>query len=875
MPMRTRAPQGLVRFLVVFTLLAAAGGLPSEAAPEEPAPAAPAPVIQVRSHDRARALEHELVSALRRVEPASVTIVGRQPLAAARSAGRPAPLVMEGAGSGVLVRWNGTWVLTNAHVVAQTGTARSGRLEAITSDGKAHSIAVRASDRSVDLAIARFSGSPNGLQPVRVPTKPRLEAGTWVSSAGNPFLLSLEGRPAATVGVISAMRPARHGGYVRVPTVQHDAEINPGNSGGPLWSLGGELLGINGSIATRAMSGGVGPSYTGASFAVPVDAIRNFLTRTLGPDRESAPTTRAAPSALTDLEAEYRRAIQRVIPSAAVCVPYGVTGRRAGFSSGVVVHPSGLVLSDGDAGLVWQREYADGKPRVGRTWRTDVSVRIWHPPSRLWRTYRGRVVYRDRDVDTSLVQLTELPVGGLTSFVPPGRSDNLQPGSITLAVGSAFDEADPEPPSLTAGVVSAVDGGRDGFVYTSAGVNRGVNGGPMVDLSGRLVGTISTYVDPASDEPYGFLGKAVPIDRILGALQKVPAARPLLENRQMGRHTAKGGGALEEVLHNAGRRIRPSLVSIEAQRARAISQSVPLEGKTVKLTRYEGAFSGLVAGDDLVVTSLYNLANLSERVETLWKVPDGARLREGLEDVGRIHVWDPKGNRIEATLVGHDLRWGFALLRTKRKLAGVARPQAAPESAAERGRFLITAGDPFGQRRPIDPLVTMGILSKEHPETAPSPWRGMWQTDAGALDGNVGGAAVDLEGRIVGMLTVWDPAKHGRNSGIGFVIPWSKIQASVPELLAGRAPVRGLMGVWFGRGAVPVIDRVNETSAASRAGVQPGDVIRAVDDQPTPTVLEVLQIVHQRMAGETVRISVERAGRVQTLTLVLGERPQD
>lgn len=873
MPMRTLRPQGALRLMLLVTV-ACAGGLSSDAPHSsawaaDPAPT-PAPVVKTRAFERARALEHELVSALRRVEPASVTIIGRQALPAARRPGQPTPYVIEGAGSGVLVRWNGTWVLTNAHVVSQAG----GRLEAITSDGHAHPIAVRATDRSADLAIARFSGSTSGLRPVRVPRSAttRLDPGTWVSSAGNPFLLSMEGRPAATVGVISAMRSARHGGYVKVATVQHDAEINPGNSGGPLWNLGGELLGINGSIATRSMSAGVGPSYTGASFAVPVEAIRDFLTSALGPDKETAPSASPSPSALRDVEAEYRRAIERVMPSAVVCVPRGVASPSSGFSSGVVVHPSGLILSDGDAGLVWRREIVDGRARTGRSWRRDVDVRIWDPPSRSWRTWRGRVVHRDRTVDTSLIQLVEIPAGGLRHFVPPGRSNTLRAGTVTLAVGSAFDEETPEPPSLTAGVVSAIDEGPEGFLYTSSGVNRGVNGGPMVDLAGRLIGTISTYVDAASDEPYGFLGKAVPIDRILAALRTIPEARPLLENRQVSRDTATGAGALEAVVHKAGRRVRSSLVSIEVERNRPIARSVPLEGRTAKLTRYEGPVSGIVAGENLVVTSLYNLTNLSERVNTLWKVPSGADMKAGLAEIRGIHVRDMQGNRLEAELVAHDIRWGFALLRTRQSPAGSVVPQPAPSSAIERGRFLITAGDPFGKQRPADPLITIGILSKKHPVTAPSPWRGMWQTDAGALDGNVGGAAVDLEGRIVGMLTVWDPAKHGRNSGIGFVVPWSEIQASIPALLAGKAPKRGLLGVWFAGGAAPVVDRVNQSSAAARLGLRSGDVIRRVDDQPTPSILEVLQIVHQRVEGESVGLTIERDGKLMFVSVPLGAR---
>jgi S1-C subfamily serine protease len=837
------------------------------AAPTSSATADPAPAVAARAAGSAQAIERELVSALRGVEQASVTIVGHQTLSALRRGDAPAPEVLHGAGSGVLVQWNGTWVLTNAHVVGQPG-----RLEAVTSDGRRHAIEVRATGRSADLAIARFVQQPANLRPVRVPMARagHLAVGTWATADGNPFLLSLDGHPAASLGVLSAVRPARFGAYVDVPTVQHDAEINPGNSGGPLWDLGGSLLGINGSIATRSVGADLGPSYTGSSFAIPVDAVRSFLTSVLGPDRAPPPPVVVPGRALRQIESEYRRAIQRVMPASVVCTPSGVRGRAAGYSSGVVVHPSGLVLSDGDVGLVWREVWVDGKRQQTRTYNADVDVRQWDPAARRWRTWRGRVVHRDRRVDTALIRMVEIPAGGMPSYVPPGRSGGLHTGQIVLAVGTSSEGSFGAPPSLNVGVVSAVDPGPDGFLYSSAGVNRGANGGPIVDLAGRLIATLSTYVDAAPDVPYGYLGKGVPIDRVLTALRGVPEARPLLELAGAAA-SPPSGGALEATVHRAGRRIRPSVVSIEITRRQPIQPAVPLDDRTVNLVRYTGPVSGVAVSDDLVVTSLYNLANLGERCDPLWKAPGGAAIDQGIADIGALRVHGPGGRAVEADLVGHDIRWGFALLRTRTPIRAAV-PAAAPASAFERGRFLVTAGDPFGAEGRADPLTTLGILSKRHDDTAPAPWRGMWQTDAGAIGGNVGGAAVDLEGRILGMLTLWDPAKHGRNSGIGFVVPWSAIQRSVPALVRGEVPERGLMGIYFRRGPTPVIDRVAPGSGAEAAGLAAGDIIRSLDGHETPTVLEVLSGIGNRVKDERVALGVERRGTVHVVTVTLGAR---
>ena len=225
-----------------------------------------------------RAVEEDLSAVVKRVSDASVTILTRVSVGRERRRG-----FVAGAGSGTLVHYRGTHVLTNNHVVSHRGD-----LEIVTSTGRVYPVRVRARDRANDLAVLTIQRPDAHLKPVdlerRASTK--LREGAWVVATGNPFLLAVDGSAVATLGVFSGTRVGpSSSGYL----LQHDAEINPGNSGGPLWNLDGDLLGVNGAIVTRSMMQGGGPSYTGASISVPIARVRGFLDRVLPKTSSSAP----------------------------------------------------------------------------------------------------------------------------------------------------------------------------------------------------------------------------------------------------------------------------------------------------------------------------------------------------------------------------------------------------------------------------------------------------------------------------------------------------------------------------------------------------------------------------------------------------------
>ena len=182
-----------------------------------------------------------------------------------------------GQGSGVIIDSSGH-VLTNNHVVAGAQ-----ELTVTTSDGRTFAAEIRGTDPSTDLAVITITGNPSNLTPIAVGDSDAIAVGDPVMAVGNP--LGLAGT--VTTGIVSALnRPVTTQGEssgqdqfgqaqsqaepVVTNAIQTSAAINPGNSGGALVNAGGQLIGINSSIASLGSSSGQSGNI-GIGFAIPVN----------------------------------------------------------------------------------------------------------------------------------------------------------------------------------------------------------------------------------------------------------------------------------------------------------------------------------------------------------------------------------------------------------------------------------------------------------------------------------------------------------------------------------------------------------------------------------------------------------------------------
>jgi serine protease Do len=164
--------------------------------------------------------------------------------------GQPGPRVAS-LGSGFIIDPSGL-IVTNAHVIANAD-----QITVTLSDDTALQAQVIGRDTVTDLALLKVDAK-TPLPAATWGDSTKAKVGDWVLAIGNPFGLG----GTVTAGIISATARDIHSGPYD-DYLQTDASINRGNSGGPMFSLQGEVIGIN--TAIYSPTGG----SIGIGFAVP------------------------------------------------------------------------------------------------------------------------------------------------------------------------------------------------------------------------------------------------------------------------------------------------------------------------------------------------------------------------------------------------------------------------------------------------------------------------------------------------------------------------------------------------------------------------------------------------------------------------------
>jgi Do/DeqQ family serine protease len=163
-------------------------------------------------------------------------------------------------GSGVIIDGTRGIIITNSHVIANTGI-----IKIVLKDEREFTAKIVGADPASDLAVLRIE-TKQPLPSLKLGSTDDLMIGETVIAIGNPFGFS----NTVTTGVISAVnRSIRTKDRVYHDFIQIDASINPGNSGGPLLNINGDLIGINTAIYAKAQ---------GIGFAIPIAKARKIVS---------------------------------------------------------------------------------------------------------------------------------------------------------------------------------------------------------------------------------------------------------------------------------------------------------------------------------------------------------------------------------------------------------------------------------------------------------------------------------------------------------------------------------------------------------------------------------------------------------------------
>ena len=467
-------------------------------------------------------------------------------------------------------------------------------------------------------------------------------------------------------------------------------------------------------------------------------------------------------------------------------------------------------------------------------------------------------------------------------------------------------------------------------IETTAAVNPGSDGGPLVDSSGRLCGVISLGVAPQR-----WQGVAVPTAVLLEKFAALTSADvPLTFDAPADLAadpvtTRVAEQALD--LSRAAGAVAPTLVGIEVAR-RFPPESLPriswdehraaIKGwdKLPKpeqakrfaafanvarafevnqlLRRPPGPFTGLVVSPDgLVLTSLFNLGDdvafvakstgkprafdANESIEKLMADPAGGLDRQA-NAFTNVTVILPKGDRRVAKVLARHEPLGVALLKIEAEGLAAFDLSAAGTSPLLGDAVAVVGRAPGG--RPGHTFNT-GIVS------APSRNRGyQFQTDALLNYGNSGGPVVDAAGNFLGIATApiepdtllgrlvpppqlmrWTRAP---NSGVGMVARADRIAAAFEALKGGRSFDR-IPGPFLGVqpdmarafGEDVVIGGVASGSPADRAGLKKGDRLLEFDGVELSTWRDLTDRVAASAAGDTVTLVVQRPSRGPRLVI--------
>lgn len=239
----------------------------------------------------------------------------------------------------------------------------------------------------------------------------------------------------------------------------------------------------------------------------------------------------------------------------------------------------------------------------------------------------------------------------------------------------------------------------------------------------------------------------------------------------------------------------------------------------------------------------------------------------------------------EAELVGADASSDLAVVKIKDIDKGQLTPiEVGDSNDITVGEWVMAIGSPFGNEQ----SVSTGIVSALYRSTAlrgtsgTSIYANMIQTDAAINPGNSGGALVNAEGQLIGINSVIE-SYSGSSSGVGFAIPANYAINIANQIIAGETPAHPYIGVTVtsvnaftareqglsvSEGAV--VTSVNADSPAEEAGLQPDDIVTAVDGESIASADGLIIAAREHEIGETITLTVVRGDETFDVEVVLG-----
>jgi putative serine protease PepD len=244
-----------------------------------------------------------------------------------------------------------------------------------------------------------------------------------------------------------------------------------------------------------------------------------------------------------------------------------------------------------------------------------------------------------------------------------------------------------------------------------------------------------------------------------------------------------------------------------------------------------------------------------------------------------VKVTFQDGQTAPAKVLGSDPSTDVGVIKVNVPASELHPIPLANSNDAEVGDPVVAIGSPFS----LPETTTAGIVSQTGRSIqAPNQYTipNAIQTDAAINPGNSGGPLLNADAQVLGLNDQIETnnttaSGEGSSSGVGFATPINADARVANEIIAGKTVQHAYVGVELSgiSAGGAQISVVQPGTPATAAGLESGDLITAIDSHQVTSTDQFIATIDNYSPGQTVTLTVKRAGQIKQIKVHLGVRP--